>query len=206
MSFAVEQQSSDCSFSDILARYASNHNETGTDKTTSHSYGELYSSLFAPLRSRAERVMEIGVYSGASVLALADFFTGAQVDGIDITLDRVLFGRDHPRISFRKIDGTSSDAPRLLLQGCSKAAAGEWDLILDDASHRPDHQLRSFELFGGFVREGGLYVIEDIDGGQVQLQEQLRKAAERMNFKSFEWHDLRHVRNQFDDIVAVMRR
>jgi predicted O-methyltransferase YrrM len=72
-------------FHDILQRYASAHCESGTDKTTSHSYGELYSELFAPIRTSAKRVLEIGVYSGASVAALADYFEGAEVEGIDLT-------------------------------------------------------------------------------------------------------------------------
>ena len=43
--------------SEVLARHASAHNATGTDKTTSHAYGELYDAVLGPLRDRARRVL-----------------------------------------------------------------------------------------------------------------------------------------------------
>lgn len=187
-------------FEDALLQYASNHNDTGTDKTTSHAYGPLYSQVFAPLRERAKRVLEIGVYSGASVLAMADFFQNAKVMGIDITLDNIKFAKDHPRVSFRLLDGTRPDTPRIL--------GGTWDIILDDASHRYEDQLNSFEIFAPFMRQGGVYIIEDIDGrveAQLNgLKEGLQTVATRFGFQKFEWHDLREQKGQFDDIVAVI--
>ena len=38
-----------------------------------------------------------------------------------------------------------------------------WDLVIDDGSHLPRHQLTSFVALYPFVRPGGLYVIEDIE-------------------------------------------
>jgi predicted O-methyltransferase YrrM len=198
---ATPQQTSDgpATFEAALAKYASTNNATGTDKTTGHAYGPLYTALFAPYKHSARRVLEIGIYSGASVAAMADFFVHARIVGIDITLANVRFGQNDPRITFRMVDGTSDDAPRLL--------GGAWDVVLDDASHRPEDQLRSFELFGPHVRAGGVYVIEDISGrdnGGAALQASLRAAATKMGYAKFEWHDLRDRTGQFDDIVAVM--
>jgi hypothetical protein len=36
-----------------------------------------------------------------------------------------------------------------------------WDLVIDDGSHVPRHQLISFIALYPFVRPGGIYVIED---------------------------------------------
>ena len=189
------------SFAQVLARYASHHNESGTDKSTSHSYGELYSRLFAPLRETASAVLEMGIYSGASCAALADYFTRAHVTGLDITLERLKFGTDHPRIQFRQLSCTAACTPRVL--------GGTWDVILDDASHDPADQLASFKLFAPCLRAGGLYIIEDISGqheGGAWLRAGLTAACAEVGFQTpIEWHDLRHLRGQFDDIVAVMR-
>eukprot|EP00798_Chlamydomonas_sp_ICE-L_P023685 gene23685-9225_t len=102
-------------FEAVLDRYASRNNATGTDKTTSHAYGPLYSTLFGEMRDRGgergthvKTILEIGVFSGASVQAFADFFPTAAVVGLDITLDNVVFGRDDPRVTFVKGDGTNS--------------------------------------------------------------------------------------------------
>jgi hypothetical protein len=67
-------------FEAVLARHASRHNADGTGKTTlaRHAYGPLYSRLFEPYRDAAREVLEIGVCSGASVLAMAEFFREAR--------------------------------------------------------------------------------------------------------------------------------
>ncbi len=161
----------------------------------------MYTRIFAPYRTRARRVLEIGVYSGASVLAMADFFERALVVGADITLQNLAFGRGHPRIRFRQMDGTNGDAPRLL--------GSAWDVILDDGSHRPDDQLQALRVWGPHLAPGGVMVIEDIDGrddGATALREALAAEAKRLGMEPLEWHDLRAERGQFDDIVAVVRR
>jgi hypothetical protein len=40
---------------------------------------------------------------------------------------------------------------------------GGWDIVIDDGSHLPRHQLVSFCALFPFVRPGGLYIIEDIE-------------------------------------------
>ncbi len=192
-------------FEDVLARYASDNNDTGTDKTTSHAYGPLYSRLFEPYRESARAVLEIGVYSGASVLAMAEYFGGARATGVDITLERVKFGRFHPRVAFRQLDGTTPSAPAQLLGG---HAGGFWDVVLDDASHKPEDQVASFVIWGPHVAPGGIYVIEDIDGkhGDAVRSGLERAAAQLGGFDPLEWHDLRSAKGQFDDVVAVLRR
>ena len=120
-------------FSDALARYASDHCKSGTDKTTSHAYGELYDTLFAPLKDRARRVLEVGVYSGASVVAMADFFLNAEVVGVDVTHANILFGRANPRVRYVLGDATQASTVDAL-------RSSTFDLILDDGSHLLDDQ------------------------------------------------------------------
>ena len=185
---------------DALGRYATRNNATGTDKTTSHAYGELYTQLFEPYRTSAKRVLEIGVYSGASVLAFADFFEGAYIVGVDITLQNVKFGLEHPRIAYHEVDGTLPAALDKL--GLSVV----YDIILDDASHQPDHQVASLDVFAPSLSSGGIYVIEDIDGARAtELYGRLGAVAARHGL-TMEWHDLRSVKGQFDDIVAVFKK
>jgi hypothetical protein len=44
-----------------------------------------------------------------------------------------------------------------------RLAASAYDVILDDASHLWGHQLLAFEILFPAVREGGLYIIEDVN-------------------------------------------
>lgn len=213
------------SFSEVLRQYEASHNEHGTDKTTSHSYGALYSGLFEPLRDRARRVLEIGVYSGASVTALADYFAGAQALGVDVTLERVTFGLQHPRVRYVRGDatlpGTAAAAraawpcpgsagvlerARVQAEDEAEAEAPPFDLVLDDGSHRLGDQAAALRAFAPHLAPGtGLYVIEDIAdvGHRAALEAAGREASPPLELVG--WHDLRHVKRQFDDVVAVFR-
>jgi predicted O-methyltransferase YrrM len=202
-------------FQDALERYASRDNATGTDKTTSHSYGELYTTLFAPLRERARNILEIGVYSGASVLAMADYFTRAHVVGIDITLKRITFGLDHPRITYLLGNATQPTTATRASAAASAAASGAtvaFDLILDDGSHQVEDQLVSLKIFAPHLNvDGGKYVIEDIAGNGVdvdKLRDTFAAAAAACEppLSMTGWHDRRAIKQQFDDIVAVFER
>lgn len=198
---------------ELLAARASVDNAHGTDKDTTHSYGPLYEALFAPRRDATRAVLELGVYSGASALVWAEYFPNARVVGADITLARVRFGADHPRVRFVQADATvpaavaatSAAAAALGLAGAGGGAPA-YDLILDDASHDPAHQVASAELFAPLLAPGGLYVIEDIAGATAPLVSfQLARLAEAQGL-AFAWHDLRDRKGRFDDIVAVLER
>jgi cephalosporin hydroxylase len=190
-------------FHDILQRYASAHCESGTDKTTSHSYGELYSELFAPIRTSAKRVLEIGVYSGASVAALADYFEGAEVEGIDLTLDNIRFGMGNPRVHFYLGDGTNPS----VAYGVRGLRPPPYDLILDDGSHRLQDQMAVLKTWAPHLSRDGMIVIEDIavpsDVSVAQLRGAFESAASREGLALTGWHDRRCIKNQFDDVVAV---
>ena len=205
--------SSPPSLTELFASRASVDNAFGTDKDTTHSYGALYEALFAPRRESARAVLELGVYSGASALVWAEYFTRASVVGADITLANVRFGADHPRIRFVQTDATvpaaiaatSAAAAELGLAPAGLAATA-YDVIVDDASHDPNHQVASAELFVPSLAPGGVYVIEDIAGDRADfVRSNLARIAERHGL-AFAWHDLRDKKGRFDDIVAVLER
>lgn len=185
---------------EIFARYESLDLAAGTDKTTHHSYGAMYESILAPLRSTATHVLEIGIYSGASLAAFRDYFHNAHVDGIDITMKHVLpQHRNLERTTIHIMDGTSPDAVQAL-------HAQTYDVIVDDASHVPRDQVESFRVFAPYIKVGGVYFIEDIDGNhEHMLRQQLGEIAHQNNL-CMEWYDFRSMKNRHDDIVAVFRR
>lgn len=184
---------------DILGRYEARDNAAGTDKACWHSYGPLYEQLLAPYRESARDVLEIGVYSGASVAAWADYFEDARVDGADIDLTRLKFGVDHPRIRYHLVDCTLPDAPERL-------GGKRYDVIVEDASHLPDHQVATADIFAPHIGPGGIYVLEDIAGQHAPRVRQGLEAVALKHGLQLEWHDLRHLNGVFDDIVAVLRR
>jgi predicted O-methyltransferase YrrM len=183
----------------LLEKYQSVDNGHGTDKNTSHSYGELYETLFEKYRDTATNILEIGVFSGASAQVWTEYFPNAHIDGIDITLSRVRFGQNNPRISFYQMDGTTQSTKDKFVEKC-------YDIIIDDGSHLPHHQIESFKLFAPLLCTGGIYVIEDIDGHHAhQVQQETLRVAQEYGLRT-EWYDLRKKKNRWDDIVAVFYR
>lgn len=55
-----------------------------TDKNTVHSYLSLYQKLLISKKETAKNVLEVGIYNGGSIKLWSDFFTNANVYGLDI--------------------------------------------------------------------------------------------------------------------------
>jgi len=196
----------------VIAKYSAFNCFGGTDKDTRHAYGPLYEKLFAPYKSSAKNVLEIGVYSGASIVVWAEYFAKATVDGIDITNENFrpdLFPLEgNPRLRLYEIDGTLLSAPQDLVKA---GGAAVFDVIVEDGSHLPEHQLLHLEVFATSLAPGGIYVIEDIHQQWVHhpdvkesdsLKTKLAEIAQRKGLR-MEWYDLRDQKHRFDDLVAV---
>ena len=55
-----------------------------TDKNTIHSYLSLYQKLLITKKETAKNVLEVGIYNGGSIKLWSDYFTNANVYGLDI--------------------------------------------------------------------------------------------------------------------------
>lgn len=134
----------------------------GSDKETNHRYGDAYEGLFATgplyhvgtrsLRESITLMMEVGIADGSSLLAWQDIFPNALCVGLDIHHSDRAHG---PRIEFHLGDQRSKE-------DCERAAGGrQFDLIVEDATHRLEDNLVTLFYLWPFVRRGGLYVIEE---------------------------------------------
>lgn len=184
-------------FVDILAKYSCGDNSRGTDKAVTHSYGDIYERSLSAIRKSARRMLEIGVYAGASCQVFSEYFDDIIVDGIDTSLEYVAFGIGNDRIRLSKLDGTKDDAPKVL---------GErmYDLIVDDASHLASQQLKSMRIFVPYLNPGGIYIVEDIQDGNSYIEDFLGIALKHGLVMS--WYDLRDMKKRYDDIIAVFHK
>jgi hypothetical protein len=145
----------DRSLSDLAVQY-------GSDKWGSvHWYTQLYQRNFAEVRYDPLRILEIGIggynnesIGGESLYMWQRYFPRALVYGLDIYPKPTVTG---PRI--RTIVGDQND-PAFLAE--LAAAAGPFDIIVDDGSHISEHIATSFTHLFPHVRPGGWYVIEDL--------------------------------------------
>jgi hypothetical protein len=120
-----------------------------------HNYVEIYEMLFAPIRNKTEKILEIGVLEGHSLRLWEDYFPNAQISGIDIVDSRK---NDVGRVkTFIADQGKREELAKVVA-----ATGGNFDIILDDGGHRMDQQQISFGALFPALKSGGLYVIEDI--------------------------------------------
>lgn len=142
-------------------------NQYGSDKGTlahlpssgwldyTHAYCDFYEAHLDEIRLEARRVLELGVWKGASLRAWRDYFPNAQVYGIDLECETSDFGN---RITVALGDVSDRETIRQFAEGLD----GPLDLIVDDASHlMRDQQIALAALFP-YLRPGGYYILEDL--------------------------------------------
>jgi len=128
----------------------------GTDKQPSmHNFIELYDRNLTPLQDSVHRILEIGVFNGASHKMWKCFFDSAEVYGIDI--------RPKPWVEQLGIHTYLADqANREDLQRFVDSSGGNFDVIVDDGGHYMDHQQVSLGFLFQHLAPGGFFIIEDV--------------------------------------------
>ena len=152
----------------------------GTDKGTvgpspewpAHNYTAVYESYLGVLRDKPIALLEIGLgvigvswdarivhgrnAGGASMRMWRDFFPHGRIYGVDVN--------PAPDLDGERLRTFIADQSNLEELSAAVAATGEaaFDVIVDDGSHRPDHQQISLAFLFPYLRPGGLYFIEDL--------------------------------------------
>ena len=134
-----------------------------TDKCRFHNFTPYYHKLLAD--KPVKRVLEIGLGwaglmhndypSGGSLFMWRDFFPQAEIFGLDIRPDALV---NQDRIKSFLCDQSNEDSLRNIV----KKIGGNFDLIVDDGSHVPAHQVLTANVFYPLLAPGGLYFIEDV--------------------------------------------
>jgi hypothetical protein len=128
----------------------------GTDKSSSHhDYLKFYEPFFARYRDGAPKVLEIGIFDGASLAVWAGYFENGPIIGADIDSSTRRFATD--RVTVEILD--QSNIEELVSLGVKH---GPFDIVIEDGSHMWEHQITTLRTLFPFVREGGIYVVEDL--------------------------------------------
>lgn len=141
----------------------------GTDKSAftlninghRHPYSVPYSLLFETMRNKPIKFLEVGVYKGASLYAWHEYFKNARLYGFDN--DKSALECIHP-LKDLTLDLVDVSIDTELESALKKNTSdGElFDVILDDASHSPDHQKLLIPIAIKYLKQGGLLIIEDL--------------------------------------------
>ena len=150
-------------------------NKYGSDKDV-NGYAQLYHTLFDKMQKDKLVILEIGIGTmipgvhssmvgyglndykpGGSLRAWRDYFTESRIIGADVQPDTQF--SDEPRIETYLCNSTSKTEVQEFM---AKLGNIKFDIIIDDGSHIDDNQYLTLGNFYPFLKDGGIYIIEDI--------------------------------------------
>jgi hypothetical protein len=129
------------------------------DKVTHHRYDLIYPKFLSQLIDKNINMLEIGLgnYSdgtGYSRNMWKEYFHPANIYVMDINTE------------FKDEIGYVIQGDQSNIDDLNKISSicGPLDFIIDDGSHHPEHQIKTFNLlFEKNLKNGGIYIIEDIE-------------------------------------------
>jgi len=128
-------------------------NTNTTDKIYWHGYIDFYEKFF--LNKEFNSIAEIGIWKGDSIKWLLERFKNSQIYAADILPIQNEWPKDQ-RVTYYNIDQGNVDQVKSFFN------TAYFDLIIEDGSHDPIHQVKC--LLEGFkkLNSKGLYILEDI--------------------------------------------
>ncbi len=138
------------------------YKELATDKYWVHNYIPYYEHYMQVVQGRHIKVLELGIKTGASLALWRDCFPKAQIYGVDKdpTPQNPQFLRNERihTFTFDLYEGRGKKLKEFAKEH------GPWDFIIDDALHTPWAQKIAFQTLWPFLKENGVFAIEDIHG------------------------------------------
>jgi len=151
-------------------------NKYGSDKDR-NGYSHVYSIIFDRIKHEKLNVLEIGIGTmipnvsssmkyympdtylpGASLRAWNDYFVNSTIYGVDIQEDTQI---NEDRITTYIADSTIPDSVNNLMNTLNI----QFDIIIDDGCHHDEAQKQTLSNFFPYLKEDGIYIIEDIYPG-----------------------------------------
>ncbi|MFK7967862.1 MAG: methyltransferase domain-containing protein [Rickettsiaceae bacterium] len=129
------------------------HSEHTSDKW--ENYLDIYELYLRPYINKNASIMEVGVQNGGHLQILKKYLHNGKIYGADIdnNVCKMDLGSDIKTFCF---DATKADAIEQDLKELS------FDVIIDDASHKSQNVIKTFQLMFSRVKPGGIYIIEDL--------------------------------------------
>lgn len=149
-----------------------------------------YDRLFHPYRTQPVRLLEIGIQNGGSLELWSKYFPNAErLVGCDINPGCAALTYEDARISVIVADANTDEAFERIVERTPSI-----DLIIDDGSHTSSDIVRSFNRYFPLLKDGGLFVAEDLhcsywgefEGGLYMPQSSIsffKRLADIVNFE-----------------------
>lgn len=121
-----------------------------------HDYLCHYADALEAHRLEIRNVVEVGVQEGNSVRMWQEYFPNALIHGLEIDARYKI--HEDTRIRIWVCDSTD----QAHVEDVVSRIDGEIDLVIDDGSHHPFDQIKTFKNFFPHLADGGIYFVEDV--------------------------------------------
>lgn len=126
-----------------------------SDKINHHGYHRFYPWFLHHIRDDAIKILEIGIDETESIKLWNEYFTDVEIHGIDIEQKKF----DSSKVKLFCIDQSNE----YQLEDFSRRRSLFYNLIIDDGSHVPSHQILTLKKLWPTLKPSGIYIIEDIE-------------------------------------------
>ena len=141
-------------------RYPNSTKYYDTSKVDLHNYIPTYENLFKDFKNKHIDFLEIGIYNGGSLKLWRDYFTHANITGIDIVYTETAKNTlANTNVNVYLSDSTDSNSDVLI----TKIQNTDFDIIIDDGCHSFESQYKTLQNYWKKLKNGGIYIIEDIE-------------------------------------------
>ena len=161
--------------------------EIGLDAVVKYGYHRYLPMFLERLRSFPINLLEIGYGEGKSFQLWRKYFPKGTIYSIDKE-------RDDPKQPFMFGNIDQGSRAELATFVRTNKLMRDVDVIIDDGSHYPEHQIVSFKyLFARALKPGGIYIIENIE------QNYWRRG------ESYGITDFPYGRDSYSSVVNIMK-
>ena len=159
-----------------------------------HAYTPVYHFLLNKIKNQHLKIVEIGILKNESIKLIREYFSNSTIYGLDNS-DLILEKAKKDNLNnvfYHKIDVKNSEN----IKDIFKKLNENFDLIIDDSTHKIEDQIRIIENVHYFLKPGGSIIIEDIYDyyDEEKYYESLSKF--KNNFSEIYFIEIKH-RNTF---------
>jgi hypothetical protein len=176
------------------------NNPRGTDKGDYKSYvTNFYEAEFSARRLNKNRLLEVGVRSGASLALWAKYFENIEIIGLDVEKVGSSVGPVKKYLDFPFVQFFCNNAYN---QETADKFQGEFTILIDDGPHSLASQIKFLELYLPKLAQDGVLVIEDILRGYRDCYF-LMKSLPKGNKYNFELYNFNGIKKDGGFLFVV---
>lgn len=190
-------------------KYPTDKSPYNTDgKLDKHAYTSIYNLLFSNVRYNNLRIGELGILENHSMFCWREFFPNSTLYGFechDDIIDKAI-NDNIPNCSYFKMNITDSSS---IEEGLLNSG-GEFDILVDDSTHRFNDQLKFINVAYKYLKTGGMLIIEDIfiDANEEDYSNALSHLSDYFSSATFIFanHVLKYSSGWNNDKLLILHR